>query len=217
MALIFLIWATYAFRPLHIAELKVALQAEFSDLLSVEDTTYSIFGDFVHVREYRINLIHETTRYFCVKNHPGTVVSTEAANRHEYISILCLRHLSSTQERQWRQLLNSAEIHQSKGTAQRDPSSLIDDIHSFLSYAATFWPYHFSLSQPDSQSFREVLFDFFNNDALTWINALGLLDNLKSLIRAAQYLKSLIKSKEKLLSKAAIYDFKKDDIDFLRL
>lgn len=217
MALIFLTWATYAFRPLHIAELKVALQAEFPDLTSLEDTIHSICGDFVHLRGSRVNLIHDTARYFLVNNHPGTVVSTKAAYRHEYLSILCLRHLSSTREKQWRQLLNSVEIHQSKGTARGDPSSLIDDIDPFLSYSATYWPYHLSLSQPDSQPLRDALFDFFKNDALTWVNALGLLGDLRSLIRAAQYLKSFIKSREKLLSKNAIYNFKKDDIEFLRL
>ena len=217
MALVFLTWATYAFRPLHIAELKVALQAEFPDLTSLEASIHSICGGFVHVRGSRINLIHETARYFLMNNHPGTLVSTKAANGHEYLSILCLQHLSSTRERQWRQLLNSVEIHQSNQTAQEDSSSLIADIDPFLSYAATFWPYHLSLSKPDSQPLREVLFDFFNNDVLTWINALGLLGDLRSLIRAAQYLKSFVKSMEKFLSNNATYKFKKNDIDFLRL
>ena len=217
MALVFLTWATYAFRPLHITEMKVALQAEFPDLTSLEDTIHSICGDFVHVRGSRINLIHETARYFFENTHPGTVISTKAANRHEYLSRLCLQHFSSTRERQWRQLLNSAETRLSHETPQGGPSSVLHDMDPFLSYAATSWPYHLSLSQPDSQPLHEILFHFFSNDALTWINALALLGDLRSLIRAAQYLKSFIKSREKVLSKNVFCSFRRDDFEFVRL
>ncbi len=216
MALIFLTWATYAFRPLHIVELKVALEAEFSDLTSLEDTIHSICGDFVHVRGSRVNLIHETARYFLVNNYSGKVVSTKAANRHEYLTILCLRHLSSTKERQWRPLLNGVEIRRSNDIP-RVASSVLDDVDPFLSYAATFWPYHLSLSQPDSQPLCDVLLDFFNNDALTWINALALLGDLSTLIRAAQYFKFFIKSREKILSENSPQNFQSGDIEFLRL
>lgn len=217
MALIFLTWATYAFRPLHIVEMKVALQTEFPDLTSLEDTIHSITGDFVQVRGSRVNIIHETARYFLVNNHSGTVISTKAANRHEYLATLCLRHLSSTREKRWRQLLNGVETRRSKDIPQGGLSSLLHNIDPFLSYAAISWPYHLSLSQPDSQLLRDVLFDFFNNDALTWINALALLGDLRSLIRAAQYLKSFVKSREKMLSNNALRSFKSDDIEFLRL
>jgi WD40 repeat protein len=217
MASIFLTWATYAFRPLHIVEMKVALQAEFPDLTSLEDTIHNVCGDFVHVRGSRVNLVHETARYFLVNNHPGTIVSTKAANRHEYLAILCLRHLSSTRERQWRQLLNGVGIRRLKEITQGSLSSALHEVDPFLTYAATSWPYHLSLSKPDSQPLRDVLSEFFKNDALTWINALALLGDLKSLIRAAQYLKSFIKSREKILSENVPKNFESDDIEFAKL
>lgn len=217
MALIFLTWATYAFRPLHILELKVALQAEFSDLVSLEDTIHSVCGDFIHVRGSRVNLIHETARHFLMNSHFGTVISTKAGYRHEYLAILCLQHLSSTRERQWRQILHGVQVRQSKDIPHGDPYSSIHDIDPFLSYAATSWPYHLSLSQPDSHSLRDVLFDFFNNDALTWINALALLRDLRALIRTAQYLKSFIRGREKMLTENIPETFQRDDIEFLKL
>lgn len=71
-----------------------------------------------------------------------------------------------------------AEIRQSKDTLLRASSDMFHETEPVLSYAATFWAYHLSLARPDSQSLRDILFTFFDNDALTWINALALLGDL---------------------------------------
>jgi WD40 repeat protein len=217
MATTFLIWATYSFRPLHVKELKIALQAEFPDLTSLEDTIHHICGDFVQVRNSEMSLIHETARYFLVNNHTGAVVSMTSTSSHEYLATVCLQYLSSNKERQWRQILNIAEIRRSKDTSSGGSSSMLHEMEPFLSYAATFWAYHLSLARPDSQSLRDILSAFFDNDALTWINALALLGDLKSLMKAAQYLKTFIRNRERVLSETIPRNFQGDDIEFLKL
>lgn len=217
MASVFLTWATFSLRPLYISELKIALQPEFPDLTSIEDTIHHICGDFVQVRNSRVSLIHETARHFLVYNNSGNILPMKSSQSHEYLAIMCLQHLCSTREKQWRQLLNLIEISQSKKAMTGKSPSTLEEIHPFLPYAAKTWAYHLSLSRPDSQSLRNLVSKFFKNDSLTWINALALLKDLKTLIRSAQYLKMFIKNQERAKSKKAPENFQSDDIEFLKL
>lgn len=217
MATTFLTWATYSFRPLHIPELKQALQPQFPDLTSLEDTISHICGDFVQIQSSRVSLIHETARWFLVNHHTSPSVSLEPAESHKYITKVCLKYLSSNKERQWRQILNIAEIRRAKVASPDNSSNLLYETEPFLSYAATFWAYHLSLAGTDSKEFRAIICEFFDNDALTWINTLALLGDLKSLMKAAQYLKTFVKASGKTQSERKQREIPGDDIEFLRL
>lgn len=217
MATTFLTWATYSFRPLHIPELKQALQPEFPDLTSLGDTISHICGDFVQIQNSRVSLIHETARSFLVNHHTSTLVSLKPAESHEYITKVCLKYLSSNKERQWRQVLNISEIRRAKAAPSDNPSNLLHETEPFLSYAATFWAYHLSLARTDSKELRSIICDFFDNDALTWINTLALLGDLKSLMKTAQYLKTFIKASGKIRSETKQPEIPGDDIETLRL
>ncbi|EPE26317.1 WD40 repeat-like protein [Glarea lozoyensis ATCC 20868] len=217
MASTLLRWATYSFRPLHVSELTIALDSEFPDLTSLEDTISHICGDFVHVQNARINLVHETARHFLVNKNASQLVSLRSADCHEYLAILCLRYLSSTKDRQWRQILSTAEIRRGSISFPNAVANLLPSTYGFLVYASSYWAYHLSLAKPDSEALRNVVCEFFDNDVLTWINSLALMGDLKSIIKAAQYLKTFIKAREKSLHKADPRTFQSDDVEFLKL
>lgn len=216
-ALLTLLRATFSFRPLTIAELKVALQSDFPDLTSLEDTILHICGDFVQVRSSKIVLVHETARYFLVHHESSNLLGITASKSQEYIATTCLQHLVSTRERPWRQLLNIVEVRRAGENVHKDSSSILGEGFPFLSYAARTWAYHLSFAKPDSQSLRDLLYKFFKSDALSWINVLALLNDLKALVHSAQYLKRFIKSREKSMAGKAPESFKADDIEYLKL
>lgn len=212
-----LTWATFSFRPLSVVELKTALNPEFSDFISLEDTMRHICGDFVRTQNSKVSLIHETARLFLVSTTRHNLIQMTSNEGHEYLATTCLEHLCSTKQRQWKQILSALEARTQFRDTCHNAGSLINNSHPFLSYAAETWAYHLNLAQPDSEPLRDILLDFFKNDALNWIYILALSGNLTSLINSAQYLKTFVKRREKLLWRTSSRTLSNDDNEFLRL
>ena len=214
MAMVLLAWATYSFTPLHMRELQVALHEEFPDLTSVEHTIRHICGGFVEVRKQRIGLVHETAHHFLANDCQDRLAVMSPSRSHEYLATVCLQFLSTTRERQWRQVLQLAEVRR---TTKSAIAGSLNEHEPFLSYAAKSWAYHASLASADSQSLETALHQFFGgNDVLIWINSLALLGDLRSIVRAGKLLKTFIKNRERS-SMGRTRESLIDQTDFLKL
>ncbi|OAL54871.1 WD40 repeat-like protein [Pyrenochaeta sp. DS3sAY3a] len=218
MAIILLAWATYSFRPLQLGELKAALQSEFPDLISLEDTIKHICGDFIQMRGAKPVLIHETARHYLNTRFPHKSDALHPRTSHGYIATVCLEYLSSSSNRQWRQILSMADAGPTPNSffvprSARD----IREQYTFLAYAATSWAYHLSLADPNSEALLDVVLEFFYSDVLTWINTLALFGDLGTLIRTAEYLRAFLDRRRKKLSAEKLINSKDESTSTLRL
>ncbi|KAF2202796.1 WD40 repeat-like protein [Delitschia confertaspora ATCC 74209] len=218
MATMLLAWAVYCFRPLQLNELTVALNSEFPDFTSLEDTIKHICSDFIQMRGTKVTLVHETARHYLITRYPSNSALLHPTNSHEYIATVCLQYLSTSKDHQWRPILNMAEIGRSPGSLFALSSGRdIHETYPFLAYAATSWAYHLSLADPVAGPLLDALLNFFSNDSLTWINTLALFGDLKSLIKAAQYLRAYLKSRKKKLAEEPLPGLETDSTITLRL
>jgi WD40 repeat protein len=198
IALKILTWTLCAFRPLGIAELEVALASEFGDFLSLKDTVRQICGNFVIVEKSRVALIHDTARHFLL--HSGVLPLTiDYRSGNEHVASTCLKFLMDP-KKNWRHTFALAKSTQSSlETKQSGNSVTTFDAHPFLPYAVTWWAYHVSLAPPSSGLVSLVL-EFLESSCLIWINAVTLLGDIRTLTRAAQYIKLYVKKRNRKTS-----------------
>lgn len=194
-----LTWASCCWRPLSIAELEVALQPEFGEFVTLEDTIAQICGHFVSVKNSTLTLIHLTARQFLSSDRTGVPAFVQSKYGHEYIAIVCLKYLSTNN---WKRIFKSIEKGIPKGIRDSKVNRLLlaEKDHPLLSYAISYWAYHVSKASVDSQNLLEILHSFLDQYSLTWIEAIALSGNLRYLVRCAQHLKAFSK---RILRKAS--------------
>ncbi|KAL8791063.1 MAG: hypothetical protein Q9213_000270 [Squamulea squamosa] len=197
MAVRILTWVACAFRPLEIVELEVALRPEFQDFYSLEHTIDEICGHFIVVNRSKVTLIHHTAAQFLLQDTsslPVTIVSSEG---HQHITTVCIDFLSDSSK--WRRVFSNMQTtQQSSSSTSRNPE--FND-YPFLSYALTYWVYHFSLAPADSDELLETVLTFLEETCLLWINGVALFGSLRVLTQAAQHFKTLLKRRVISLAK----------------
>ena len=217
MASMILTWATFSFRPHTTSELRIALEPESNDLTSLEDYVRHVCAGFVQVHASKVGLTHETAKHFLIHETAQHKVQMVPSKAHEQLAIVCLRHLSSSKERQWRTILKNLQDDNGNEWCNFGGNpDVLNKHHPFLLYAAQSWAYHLSLARTESSSMREMLLEFFKKDALTWINTLALLGDLATLTKSANYLKTFIKRREKMLEDTKSKQLQHIDSDDLK-
>ncbi|KAL8911682.1 MAG: hypothetical protein Q9172_007630 [Xanthocarpia lactea] len=187
-----LTWMACAWRPLSISELEVALQPDFTGFIRLEETILDICGHFISVHSSRVSIIHTTARDFLLKKGTEDSSFINSKEAHTHIAERCLRHLSSDE---WRRVFKHIQrpFDLSKKDKRQNRLLLAEDSHPFLGYATSYWAYHVSRAHVSSQTLVETLQEFLNGYCLSWIEAIALSQNLRYLIRSAQYLKTYVK------------------------
>ena len=199
-----LTWATFSHRPLSLSELNVAVRTDFPDIVSLESTMIQLCGDFLQMRGPKISLVHETTRMFLIENPANSPTLMGSSRAHTYLTKMCLKSLSSTKDRPWRNILGLIEAHSRTGDKPHPSlAAELDRDRPFLLYAVRTWTYHLSLAQCEDQELQDLLTLFFKYDVRNWIYALALAGDLRSLVKSAQYLKTFIKRREAKRSRAS--------------
>lgn len=201
-----LTWTTCALRPLHIVELQQALLPEFGDFVSLEDTIAQICGHFIIVEKSIVSLVHLTARQFLLHETESLPISISSSSGHTYLAIGCITFLSNSN---WRQLFNST---MDKATVRQD----MFNEHPFLAYAVYSWAYHVSLADVKSEELHTLTKSFFSIYSLIWINAVALSGDLRTLIRAAQYVKSYVKKRKNKSSEKVLQHLEVNDDEVLR-
>lgn len=205
-----LMWTACAMRPLEITELQQVLSPDFGNFVSLEDTIMQICGQFVTVENSKASLIHQTAVQFLLHESKGHSSPITTGGGHTHLAIACINFLSNTK---WRQIL--ALVSEDESPLQRVRRSSVFDDHSFLSYAISSWAYHISLANVDSDQLQSLLVLFFDKYSLSWINAVALLGDLRTLTRTAQYLKTYIKRRKNKMSHVHHQSLQADGTDIL--
>ena len=213
MARSILTWTACSSRPLQLVELEVALESKFKRFVSLEDTIVQICGQFVRVDNSRINLIHSTARQFLIdRTDEDSWINRREA--HELIALRCLEFLSDDR---WRRIFTrTADAALDIGRTKRNRLAPFELEHPFLSYAMANWSFHVSNASLDSDLLLPALSNFLQLYCLSWIHAVALSGDLRSITRAAENLKAYVKKRGRrnLSSAKTLRD---GDTDFLRL
>ncbi|KAI4268566.1 MAG: hypothetical protein LQ337_007765 [Flavoplaca oasis] len=185
-------WVACSWRPLSVSELAVALQPEFTGFVRLEETVLEICGHFVSVHNSRVSIIHMTARDFLLKKSGDTAPFINSRDVHTHIAEICLRHLSSDK---WRRVFKEIQnpFEASKNGRKQNRLLLMGADYPFLGYATCYWAFHLSKAHLSVQSLVDTLQEFLNSYCLSWIEAIALSQNLRYLIRSAQYLKAYVK------------------------
>ncbi|KAL8879605.1 MAG: hypothetical protein Q9198_002817, partial [Flavoplaca austrocitrina] len=185
-------WVACSWRPLSVSELAVALQPEFTGFVRLEETVLEICGHFVSVHNSRVSIIHMTARDFLLKKSGDTSPIINSRDVHTHIAEICLRHLSSDK---WRRVFKEIQnpFEASKNGRKHNRLLLLGVNYPFLGYATCYWAFHLSKAHLSLQSLVDTLQEFLNSYCLSWIEAIALSQNLRYLIRSAQYLKAYVK------------------------
>ena len=192
-----LTWAACCWRPLTIAELRIALEPEFTGFVKLQETIIQTCGGFVSVDNDKVSLVHVTARQFLLNSRNGVPAFINPALGHEHIAIVCLRYLS---DERWKRLFKHIEntTITVKGQAPKRNRLLVaEERHPLLGYAVCYYAYHVSKSSLESEQIPSVLSNFFTEYSLSWLEAIALSRNLRYLIRSAQFLKSYSKRRSR--------------------
>ncbi|KAL8698546.1 MAG: hypothetical protein Q9224_001801, partial [Gallowayella concinna] len=192
MARRILLWVACAWRPLSIAELKVALQPDFTGFIRLEETIVDICGHFVSVSSSKVSMIHMTARDFLLKKDHEHIPYINSREAHTHIAETCLQHLSNDD---WRRVFKQFQHPFSPSGKDKRQNRLLlaEQGHPFLGYATCYWAFHVSKAHLSSNTLVDTLQDFLNGYSLSWIEAIALSQNLRYLTRSAQYLKAYVK------------------------
>ena len=197
MAVRILTWVACAFRPLEIAELEVALRPDFQDFYSLEHTIEEICGHFIVIKKSKITLIHHTAAQFLLEKTLSLPVAIVPSEGHQHIATTCIDFLSDSSK--WRRAFSNMQTMQQSSPLSRNNAAFDD--YPFLSYALTYWAYHFSLAPADSDELLEIVLTFLEETCLLWINGVALFKNLRVLTQSAQNLKTFVKRRANSLAK----------------
>jgi WD40 repeat protein len=199
MAARILTWTTCSYRPLHLSELRAALELEFGSLVNLEGTIAQICGHLVRVHHSEVTPLHETVRAFLHDNL--STLSTSGPQGHEYLALTCIQYLSNDR---WRNILTKAShgLSRTRGTKEerhRQVASL-EDANPFFAYAASNWAFHVSKSNPNSPEVLSALANFLDRHCLSWINGIALSGKLHPIVHTAQYLKAYARKRAHIKS-----------------
>ena len=179
-----LTWAVCSFRPLRLSELQAALLPKFDGFVSLEDTIGQICGNFIHVNNDQVTLVHATAHHFLLNKTDGFISKHES---HEHLAIACLRYLSDDR---WRHAFTlGPKVYAGASTVRL---SHYADEHPFLAYAVQHWAYHVNNSTCNSDDLWEALEEFFQGYVLAWIHGVTLSGDLRTLARTAQYIRGFV-------------------------
>jgi hypothetical protein len=218
MAARILTWTACSYRPLHISELKAALELEFSSLLNLEGTIAQICGHLVRVHHSEVTLVHETARNYLSRQENLLPLSILGPQGHDYLALTCIQYLSDDR---WKPRFKQAsdQLSRTQRTTEdrkKQLASLVEE-HTFLYYAIFNFSYHVSKSSPNSHEVLTALFHFLDRYSLSWINGVALSGKLHQIVRAAQHLKAYAKKRSQSRSHALPTSLKIEDTSFLHL
>jgi len=95
----FIMWTTYAFRPLTTLEIQEPVEIETAGKISgnIEDIIAKCCGSFLYVDKYaKVELVHLTAREFFVRKGGQTEFTVTKAEGHRNLAMACLQALTQS-------------------------------------------------------------------------------------------------------------------------
>ncbi|KAI9718673.1 MAG: hypothetical protein M1828_006608 [Chrysothrix sp. TS-e1954] len=185
-----IIWTACAFRPIRVEELEEALEPEFGSFSNLQGSIVQICGHFIKLDGDNMRVTHETAKDYFFHNDGARPIRVGFDDSNEYIALTCIRYLCNNE---WKRRF---ERHAS-GVAVESFSKSASTLdyfkdRPFFTYAAKYWSFHVSRATPKSPAILQALQSFLSEYLLAWINAASLMNDLRTITRAAIHLKSFV-------------------------
>lgn len=178
-----LAWATYAFRPLHLAEMQTAIEMDIEDKISdVQRVISRCCGSLLYVDKYdKVQLVHLTAREFLTRGGTESEFVLTTTCAHGRLALACLNFL----------LQNSKK---SPAGRPRRPESLVGNANTpLLDYASRFLFQHLDHADPNEGELLLVLFNFLQSPSLpNWIEYIAANGDLRTVHNAGNTIKTLL-------------------------
>jgi WD40 repeat protein len=174
-----------AMRPLTEKELKATLTPMFGQIASLEYTVKQVCPHLIRISkinqdEWHFQLIHETVREFllgCTHSEFGI----DSSKSHHQLALVCLDV--------WSDDAFLAPI----SSSSRQPRSAydMDQVHPLLRYSAISWFDHVQQALIDKELETSIR-DFLRTSVLSWVEAVGLLNDVSLLTLGALALEACV-------------------------
>ncbi|KAF3010451.1 hypothetical protein E8E14_002400 [Neopestalotiopsis sp. 37M] len=169
-------WITCSEKHLLLDELKEALAPQFP-LIDLKSTIEKLCGDFVVVdKKDGVSVVHHTAKEFLLQN-PTLELAIDAMEANTMLFTKCLDLLMDPKLRYRLRSLGC---------------------RGFVRYASTSWPYHLARAGVLERAMLLRLASFFRSQSvLSWINAVALTGQLRTLVVGAKALTAFIEKRRR--------------------
>jgi WD40 repeat protein len=178
-----LAWATYAFRPLHLAEMQAGIEADIDDKISdVQRIILKSCGSLLFIDQHdKVQLVHLTAREYLTQSDAALAKSELVLtkdNGHRRLALACLKTLL--------QAAQKPKSRARKVGSDSNRSPLTD-------YASNFLFQHVHHANSDDEELPLKLLEFLgSNGFLPWIEFIATNGTLRTVYEAGRAIKSLL-------------------------
>lgn len=177
-----LTWTVCAIRPLILSELQTALKIDLEDdVRELESAIASLCAHLVYVdKNGRVLIVHLTARTFLVDPMLKSEFSVNEKSSHLRLAQICLQYL------------NSDEMRPPRGRRFKRMQNRKPGRSQFVAYACTAFAEHMSQATSRTGAISKLLYDFLQNNVMSWIEVVATTGNLSILTRTANSVKAYL-------------------------
>lgn len=214
----FMIWTTYAFRPLKTSEIQCPIELDINDKIDdVERAIAKCCGNLIYVDAYsKVQLVHATAREFLMTRPPGSDFTATKTEGHRRLAKVCLQFLIQSDRDASRpsRLASDREIrpinapisnsssrnrrlgseqHTRKAVRPPTPQRTSFDKHPFTNYAAKHVFQHLNFIHPNDQEILTLVVKFFGGSSvLRWIEFIAAHGDLHTVYKAGKIVNAIL-------------------------
>ncbi|KAK0749954.1 hypothetical protein B0T18DRAFT_365857 [Schizothecium vesticola] len=180
----FIVWTTYAFRPLTTVEIQEPIEIETGGKISsnTEDVIAKCCGSFLFVDKYaKVQFIHLTAREFLIQKGNQTTFTVTKTEGHRRLAAACLQALTTSE-------MAAPRTRRLRSTQATWPATPF-----VLGYASSYLFQHLNHVSPTDSDIFEKLAKFLESPSLLcWIEFHARNGNLQTVYQAGITINSLL-------------------------
>lgn len=178
-----LAWATYSFRPLHLAEMQTAIEMDTDDKVNnVQRVISRCCASLLYLDQHdRVQLVHLTAREFLTRGEVKSELVLAKSGGHRRLAAACFNFL----------LRASRKL---PGRSRKPGSASAESTDPFTDYASKFLFQHLGHVDSDDDELFLLLSAFLgSNSLLHWIEYIAANGDLRTVYDAGKTIKSMLK------------------------
>ncbi|KAK4032547.1 hypothetical protein C8A01DRAFT_50681 [Parachaetomium inaequale] len=180
-----LAWATYAFRPLHLAEMQTAIEMNVDD--KIGDAQHVISkgcGSLLYVDQHdRVQLVHLTAREFLTRGQTKSALIVTKPEAHRRLAFVCLKSVLQLSQ-------NPAGRSEKPGSVSN--TRPVQSTAPFIHYASKFLFQHLDHVDSADDELLLMLSSFLGSRSLLiWIEFIAANGDLRTVYDAGKIIKTL--------------------------
>ena len=182
-------WVVCAARPLTVEELREALRLDIGEVLpQLDRTAGSICGNLIYVdSQTKVRSAHHTVQEYLFHADGDSRYAINRPEAHSRIAAVCLKYLSGDEMRSARYRRGGSTVRQRTRSA-------------FAAYSVKYFSHHIARSKSSADEQLLGLNKFLQANALTWIEMIGMSQDLGSLTQTAKDFKTYLERRAKYRS-----------------